>query len=208
MSIDGVRGVQAHAEGVVQIHQGLGCVLADKGDAFFAFRLGLDNKCVVGLLQEVLEVGQVLQVSHCCIPHSGYTLFCFRPFHADCYVIILTQYVPYVNPVMIFHHFAVEMSRIVVQNIQYFGVASNIRVENSPSGPSGGREPYAASGQQKAPGGNASRSLPRGFDPKWYAQNATFMNSATPHRITASGIRRHSGRRRTRTRRGGGGCRC
>lgn len=64
----GVRGVQAHAEGVVQIHQGLGCVLADKGDAFFAFRLGLDNKCVVGLLQEVLEVGQVLQVSHCCIP--------------------------------------------------------------------------------------------------------------------------------------------
>ena len=64
----GVRGVQAHAEGVVQIHQGLGCILADKGDAFFAFRLGLDNKCVVGLLQEVLEVGQVLQVSHCCIP--------------------------------------------------------------------------------------------------------------------------------------------
>ena len=76
----GVRSVQAHAEGVVQIHQGFGCVLADKGDAFFAFCLGLDNKCVVGLLQEVLEVGQVLQVSHCCIPPFWLHVILFLSF--------------------------------------------------------------------------------------------------------------------------------
>lgn len=46
----------------------------------FAFCLGLDNKCVVGLLQEVLEVGQVLQVSHCCIPPFWLHVILFLSF--------------------------------------------------------------------------------------------------------------------------------
>ena len=50
---------------------------------------------------------------------------------------------------MIFHHFAVEMSRIVVQNIQYFGATSNIRVENSISGSDGGREHMRLPGSKK-----------------------------------------------------------
>ena len=84
---------------------------------------------------------------------------------------------------MIFHHFAVEMSRIVVQNIQYFGVVSNIRVENSLSGPAGGREHMRLPGSKK-PREGTHRVSSRGFD---LIQNATFMNSATQHRITASG---------------------
>lgn len=75
---------------------------------------------------------------------------------------------------------------IIVQNIQYFGAASNIRVENLLAGLAGGQKHMQPSGQQKTPGGNASRSRP-GLCSKWYAQNATFMNSATQHRITASG---------------------
>ena len=93
---------------------------------------------------------------------------------------------PYVNPVMIFHHFAVEMSRIIVQNIQYFGAASNIRVDNLLAGLAGDLRRMQLSAQQKAPGGNASRSRP-GLCSKQCAQNATFMNSATQHKITASG---------------------
>ena len=87
---------------------------------------------------------------------------------------------------MIFHHFAVEMSRTVVQNIQYFGVASNMRVENLLAGLAGDLRRMQLSAQQKAPGGNASRSRP-GLCSKQCAQNATFMNSATQHKITASG---------------------
>ena len=75
---------------------------------------------------------------------------------------------------------------IIVQNIQYFGAASNIRVENLLAGLAGGQKNMQPSGQQKTPGGNASRSRP-GLCSKWYAQNATFMNSATQHKITASG---------------------
>ena len=75
---------------------------------------------------------------------------------------------------------------IIVQNIQYFGAASNIRVENLLAGLAGGQKHMHPSGQQKTPGGNASRSRP-GLCSKWYAQNATFMNSATQHKITASG---------------------
>lgn len=75
---------------------------------------------------------------------------------------------------------------IIVQNIQYFGTTSNIRVENLLAGLAGDLRRMQLSGQQKAPGGNASRSRP-GLCSKWYAQNATFMNSATQHRITASG---------------------
>lgn len=55
----------------------------------------------------------------------------------------------HVNPVMIFHHIAKGMSMIVVQNIQYFGVASNIRVENSLSGPAGDREHMRLPGSKK-----------------------------------------------------------
>ena len=75
---------------------------------------------------------------------------------------------------------------IIVQNIQYFGAASNIRVENLLAGLAGGQKHMQPSGQQKTPGGNASRPRP-GLCSKWYAQNATFMNSATQHKITASG---------------------
>lgn len=91
-----------------------------------------------------------------------------------------------VNRVMIFHHIAKEMSIIVVQDIQYFGAVSNMRVENLLAGLVGSQKHMQLSGRQKAPGGNASRSLP-GLCSKWYAQNATFMNSATQHKITASG---------------------
>ena len=91
-----------------------------------------------------------------------------------------------VNRVMIFHHIAKEMSMIIVQNIQYFGTTSNMRVENLLAGLAGDLRRMQLSGQQKAPGGNASRSRP-GLCSKWYAQNATFMNSATQHKITASG---------------------
>lgn len=91
-----------------------------------------------------------------------------------------------VNRVMIFHHIAKEMSMIIVQNIQYFGTASNMRVENLFAGLAGGQKYMQPSGRKKAPGGNASRSRP-GLCSKWYAQNATFMNSATQHKITASG---------------------
>lgn len=87
---------------------------------------------------------------------------------------------------MIFHHIAKKMSMIIVQNIQYFGTISNIRVENLLAGLAGGQKYMQPSGRQKAPGGNASRSRP-GLCSKWYAQNATFMNSATQHKITASG---------------------
>ena len=87
---------------------------------------------------------------------------------------------------MIFHHIAKGMSMIIVQNIQYFGITSNIRVENLLAGLAGGQKYMQPSGRQKAPGGNASRSRP-GLCSKWYAQNATFMNSATQHKITASG---------------------
>ena len=87
---------------------------------------------------------------------------------------------------MIFHHIAKGMSMIIVQNIQYFGTTSNIRVENLLAGLAGGQRYMQPSGRQKAPGGNASRSRP-GHCSKWYAQNATFMNSATQHKITASG---------------------
>lgn len=75
---------------------------------------------------------------------------------------------------------------IIVQNIRYFGTTSNIRVENLLAGLAGGQKYMQPSGRQKAPGGNASRSRP-GLCSKWYAQNATFMNSATQHKITASG---------------------
>ena len=82
-----------------------------------------------------------------------------------------------VNRVMIFHHIAKGMSMIIVQNIQYFGTTSNIRVENLLAGLAGGQTYMQLSGRQKAPG----------LCSKWYAQNATFMNSATQHKITASG---------------------
>ena len=87
---------------------------------------------------------------------------------------------------MIFHHIAKGMSMIIVQNIQYFGTTSNIRVENLLAGLAGDLRRIQLSGQQKAPGGNASRSCP-GLCSKQCAQNATFMNSATQHKITASG---------------------
>ena len=87
---------------------------------------------------------------------------------------------------MIFHHIVKGMSMIIVQNIQYFGTTSNIRVENLLAGLAGGQKYMQPSGRQTAPGGNASRSRP-GLCSKWYAQNATFMNSATQHKITASG---------------------
>lgn len=91
-----------------------------------------------------------------------------------------------VNRVMTFHHIAKGMSIIIVQNIQYFGTTSNIHVENLLAGLAGDLRRMQLSAQQKAPGGNASRSRP-GLCSKWYAQNATFMNSATQHKITASG---------------------
>ena len=91
-----------------------------------------------------------------------------------------------VNRVVIFHHIAKEMSMIIVQNIQYFGCTSNIRVENLLAGLAGDLRRMQLSAQQKAPGGNASRSRP-GLCSKQCAQNATFMNSATQHKITASG---------------------
>ncbi len=91
-----------------------------------------------------------------------------------------------VNYVVIFHHIAKEMSMIIVQNIQYFGCTSNIRVENLLAGLAGDLRRMQLSAQQKAPGGNASRSRP-GLCSKQCAQNATFMNSATQHKITASG---------------------
>lgn len=75
---------------------------------------------------------------------------------------------------------------IIVQNIQYFGTTSNIRVENLLAGLAGGLRRMQLSAQQKAPGGNASHSRP-GLCSKQCAQNATFMNSATQHKITASG---------------------
>lgn len=87
---------------------------------------------------------------------------------------------------MIFHHIAKGMSIIVAQDIQYFGAASNMRVENLIAGLDGDRKYMRLSGRKKAPGGNASRSRP-GLCSKQCAQNATFMNSATQHRITASG---------------------
>lgn len=87
---------------------------------------------------------------------------------------------------MFFHHIAKEVLMIVVHDIQYFGTTSNIRVENLLAGLAGGQKYMQPSGRQKAPGGNASRSRP-GLCSKWYAQNATFMNSATQHKITASG---------------------
>ena len=87
---------------------------------------------------------------------------------------------------MIFHHIAKEMSIIVVQDIQYFGAVSHMRVENLLAGLAGDLRRMQLSAQQMAPGGNASHSLP-GLCSKWYAQNATFMNSATQHKITASG---------------------
>ena len=49
---------------------------------------------------------------------------------------------------MIFHHIAKEMSMIIVQNIQYFGAASNIRVENLLAGLAGGQMLMQPSGQQ------------------------------------------------------------
>ena len=66
-----------------------------------------------------------------------------------------------VNRVVIFHHIAKEVLMIVVQDIQYFGVASNMRVENLLAGLAGDLRRMQLSAQQKAPGGNASRS--RGF---------------------------------------------
>ncbi len=87
---------------------------------------------------------------------------------------------------MIFHHIAKGMSMIIVQNIQYIGTTSNIRVENLLAGLAGDLRRMQLSAQQKAPGGNASRSRP-GLCSKQCAQNATFMNSATQHKITASG---------------------
>lgn len=91
-----------------------------------------------------------------------------------------------VNYVVIFHHIVKEASMIIVQNIQYFGCTSNIRFENLLAGLAGSQKYMQLSGQQKAPGGNASRSRP-GPCSKQCAQNATFMNSATQHKITASG---------------------
>lgn len=91
-----------------------------------------------------------------------------------------------VNRVVIFHHIAKEVLMIVVQDIQYFGAASNIRVDNLLAGLAGDLRRMQLSAQQKAPGGYASRSRP-GLCSKQCAQNATFMNSATQHKITASG---------------------
>ena len=65
-----------------------------------------------------------------------------------------------VNRVVIFHHIAKEVLMIVVQDIQYFGAASNIRVDNLLAGLAGDLRRMQLSAQQKAPGGNASRSLP------------------------------------------------
>lgn len=42
-----------------------------------------------------------------------------------------------VNRVVIFHHIAKEVLMIVVQDIQYFGAASNIRVDNLLAGLAG-----------------------------------------------------------------------
>jgi len=41
------------------------------------------------------------------------------------------------NRAVIFHHIAKEVLMIVVQDIQYFGVASNMRVENLLAGLAG-----------------------------------------------------------------------
>lgn len=65
-----------------------------------------------------------------------------------------------VNRVVIFHHIAKEVLMIVVQDIQYFGVASNIRVDNLLACLAGDLRRMQLSAQQKAPGGNASRSRP------------------------------------------------
>ena len=82
-----------------------------------------------------------------------------------------------VNRVVIFHHIAKEVLMIVVQDIQYFGAASNIRVDNLLACLAGDLRRMQLSAQQKAPG----------LCSKQCAQNATFMNSATQHKITASG---------------------
>ena len=50
--------------GAVKIQQRLRHVLACVGDQDFAVRLRLLDKRVVGLLQQILEILQVLQISH------------------------------------------------------------------------------------------------------------------------------------------------
>ena len=65
-----------------------------------------------------------------------------------------------VNHVVIFHHIVKEVLMIVVQDIQYFGTTSNIRVENPLAGLAGDLRRMQLSAQQKAPGGNALRSRP------------------------------------------------
>ena len=77
-----------------------------------------------------------------------------------------------VNCVVIFHHIAKEVLMIVVQDIQYFGAASNIRVDNLLACLAGDLRRMQLSAQQKAPGGNPT-PYPPGLCSKKIAKNAT-----------------------------------
>ncbi len=50
---------------------------------------------------------------------------------------------------MIFHHIAKRMSKIIVQDIQYFGVNSNIRVENPLAGLAAGQRMCSFPGSKR-----------------------------------------------------------
>ena len=62
-----VGRVQPDAEGPRQIHQRLRDVFAGVGDTDLAFGLCLGNQLIVRHLQEVLEVLQMLEISHGCV---------------------------------------------------------------------------------------------------------------------------------------------
>ena len=61
----GVRRGQADRNRPIEIQQRLRHVLAGVGNADFSVRFCLLNESVVGLLQKILEILQVFQISHC-----------------------------------------------------------------------------------------------------------------------------------------------
>ena len=61
----GIRRMQANAEGIAQIHKRFRCVFADISNTDLTVFLCLTDELIVRLLQEVLKVVQVHQVSHC-----------------------------------------------------------------------------------------------------------------------------------------------
>ena len=61
----GVGCEEADGYAVAEVQQGFGDVLAGVGHADLPLLLGLGHQFVVGRLQEVFKIGQILQVSHC-----------------------------------------------------------------------------------------------------------------------------------------------